>query len=93
MNIESVIYLTNIVIGVILAVLATHYWLQQRSSDVMRCWALAAWIMVGADIMFAARPLLPYVVGRIGPTLLVTVGLVVLLGGAQRTAEIGRAHV
>ena len=86
MNQESVIYLTNIVIGVILASLATHYWREQRQSGVMRCWALAAWIMTLADVLFAARPLLPYAFGRLLPTLCVTVGHVVLLFGAQQTA-------
>jgi hypothetical protein len=86
MNIESVIYLTNIVIGVILASLTTHYWRQQRSSGLMRCWALAAWIMTVADVMFAARPLMPYALGRLAPTLSVTAGLIVLLYGAQLTA-------
>lgn len=86
MNIESVIYLTNIVIGVILATLMTHYWLQQRSSAIMRCWAIAAWIMTAADIFFAARPVLPFAVGRLLPTLSVTFGHVVLLFGAQHSA-------
>lgn len=86
MNLESVIYLTNIVIGVILATLATHYWREQRSSGAMQCWAVAAWILTLADVSFAARPVLPYALGRLLPTLSVTVGHVVLLFGAQRTA-------
>jgi len=86
MNQESIIYLTNIVIGVILASLATRYWREQRPSGVMQCWALAAWILTAADVMFAARPLLPHALGRLLPTLFVTAGHVVLFLGAQQTA-------
>ncbi len=86
MDLQPVIYLTNIVIGVILATLATHYWREQKQSGVMRYWAAAAWTMTVADVFFAARPLLPTVVGRLAPTLTVTIGLLVLLIGAQRTA-------
>ena len=74
MNLESVIYLTNIVIGVILATLTTHYWREQRQSGVMQYWAAAAWILTAADVVFAARPILPYVVDRLVPTLGVTIG-------------------
>ena len=86
MNLESVIYLTNIVIGVILASLATHYWREQRQSGLLLCWALAAWVMTVADVLFAARPVLPHALGRLLPTLCVTVGHVILLFGAQQTA-------
>jgi hypothetical protein len=86
MDLQPVIYLTNIVIGVILATLATHYWREQRSSRALKCWATAAWVMTIADVFFAARPFLPLAVGQLAPTLSVTVGLVVLLMGAQLTA-------
>jgi hypothetical protein len=85
MNQETVTYLTNIVIGVILAALATHYWKERRQSGVLACWALAAWILTVADVLFAARPLLPHPLGRLLPTLCVTIGQAVLLVGAQRT--------
>jgi hypothetical protein len=86
MNEESVIYLTNIVIGVILASLATRYWLEQRQSGTMQCWAAAAWILVVADVLFAMRPVMAFALGRLLPTLCVTAGHIVLLLGAQRTA-------
>jgi hypothetical protein len=86
MNLESVIYLTNIVIGVILASLTTHYWREQRQSGLLLCWALAAWTMTVADVLFAARPVLPHAFGRLLPTLCVTVGHIILLFGAQQTA-------
>jgi hypothetical protein len=88
LNQETVTYLTNIVIGVILAALATNYWRQQRHSNVLTCWAIAAWVMTVADMLFAARPLLPHAVGRLLPTLCVTIGHAVLLIGAQQTARL-----
>jgi hypothetical protein len=86
MNQETVTYLTNIVIGVILAALATHYWRQQPRSAVFRCWVLAAWIMTLADILFALRPILPHALGRLLPTVCVTIGHAVLYFGARQTA-------
>lgn len=77
-------------IGVILASLATQYWRQRRQSGVLACWALAAWIMTVADVLFAARPVLPHALGRLLPTLCVTVGHLVLLFGAQQTAGMTR---
>ncbi len=84
---ETAIYLTNIVIGVILAGLMTHYWLRQDRPVTMRYWMLSAWVMTFADIFFAVRPELPHWVGRIIPTLLVTIGQAGLFLGAQRTAD------
>ncbi len=87
---ETVTYLTNIVIGVILAGLLTHFWIRQDRPPTMRYWMLAAWIMTAADVFFAARPELPHWLGRLLPTLLVTIGHATLLLGAQRTASIPR---
>ncbi len=84
---ETAIYLTNIVLGTILACLMTHYWLRQGRPLTMRYWMLSAWVMTAADILFAARPELSYWIGRIFPTLLVTVGQAGLFLGAQRTAD------
>ncbi len=88
LNQETVTYLTNIVIGVILAALTTNYWRQQRRSSIITCWVVAAWIMTLADVLFAARPLLTHTLGRLLPTLGVTVGHAVLLLGAQQTARL-----
>jgi len=85
---ETVTYLSNLIIVTILACLITHYWLRQGRSAAMRYWMLAAWIMTLADILFAARPELPRWVGRIAPTLLVTVGHAGLLLGARKTAAL-----
>jgi len=83
---ETVTYLSNIVIVTILACLITHYWLRQGRSAAMGFWMLSAWVMVMADALFAARPELPYWVGRVAPTLLVTVGQAGLFFGARKTA-------
>jgi hypothetical protein len=85
---ETVIYLTNTIIVVILATLITQHWLVQGRTAPMRAWMVAAWVMVVADVFFAARPALPEWMGRIIPTLLVTVGQVALLVAARRTAEL-----
>lgn len=87
---ETATYLTNIVIGVILGGLMTHYWLRQGRPAPMRYWMLAAWIMTTADVLFAARPMLAPGVGRLAPTLLVTLGQAALYLGAQRTARVPR---
>ena len=88
---ETITYLTNIVIGVILAGLLTHYWQQQGRPPTMRYWMLAAWVMTVADVMFALRPELPHWLARLGPTLLVTVGHCALCLGAERTAGLPRS--
>lgn len=87
---ETITYLTNIVIGAILAGLLTHYWWRQGRSPTMRYWMVSAWVMTAADIFFAVRPELPYWAAKLIPTLLVTVGHVALFLGAQRTAHLSR---
>jgi len=87
---DTVIYVTNILIGGILAGLMTHHWLRQGHTESVRYWMLAAWVMTAADVLFAARPGLPYWMARIFPTLLVTVGHGVLLLGAEKTAGLSR---
>ena len=87
---ETVTYLTNIVIGCILAGLMTHYWLREGRSATMRYWMVAAWLMTLADVLFAARPALTPWIGRLAPTLLVTLGHAWLFLGTQRTAKVPR---
>lgn len=84
---ESVTYLTNTVIGVILAGLLMQAWWRAGRSGPLRFWMAAAWIMVAADVLFALRPDLPYWFSRLGPTLLVTMGHATLLLGARATAH------
>lgn len=86
---ETAIYFVNIIIGIILAAMMTHQWLRSGRAANMLSWMVAAWVMTTADVFFALRPELPYWLGRILPTILITVGHGVLLFGAQQTA--GRA--
>lgn len=83
---ETVIYVVNLVIGAILASLMTHHWQLAGRGKSMGYWMVAAWVMTGADILFAVRPEMPNWFGRFFPTLLVTVGQGVLLLGARHTA-------
>ncbi len=86
--VETVIYLTNIVICAIIATLVTDAWRRGQHHSSMRYWMIAAWIMLAADILFASRPLLPPSVGRTLPTLLVTMGQATLLVGARIHSEL-----
>jgi len=88
---ETITYLTNIVIGVILAGLLLHYWLRQNRPATMRYWMLGAMVMTAADVFFALRPELPRWMARTVPTALVTLGHIALFLGAQRTAHQPRA--
>jgi hypothetical protein len=85
---ETVTYLTNIVIVVILASLITHHWLRQGHSNAMRWWMIAAWVLAAADVLFAARPILTDWIARIVPTALVTAGHAGLYFGARKSADL-----
>jgi len=87
MDQESTIYLTNIVIGVILSGLMTHYWLANSRNEAMRAWTIAAWTMVAADVCFAARPQSSEIFARFVPTIMVTIGQTALVLGASATAR------
>jgi hypothetical protein len=86
-NQETVTYLTNIVIGVILGALATNYWRRRRLPTVAT-WVVAVWLLTIADVLFATRQIMSPGVGRLLPTWFVTLGHAVLLIGAQKTAQI-----
>ena len=87
MELETVIYFTNTIICAIIAVLMTDAWLQSNQRVSLRYWMIAAWVMLVADILFAARPLMLDMVGRILPTILVTVGHAALFIGTRVHAE------
>lgn len=87
MEIETVIYLTNTIICAIIAVLMTDAWSQSNHRRSLLFWMVAAWVMLVADILFAARPYMPDMVGRILPTVLVTVGHAALFVGARVHAD------
>jgi hypothetical protein len=84
---ETVSYLTNFTIGIILAGLMTHYWARQGRSQAMQYWMISAWVMTLADVLFAIRPELPYWLSRLAPTLLVTVGHAGLFLSAKVTSR------
>lgn len=90
MQTDTIIYVTNILIGTILAGLMTHHWMRQEHSMSVRYWMLAAWVMTAADVFFASRPVLAPWIARIVPTLLVTVGQGVLFLGAEKTGNLTR---
>lgn len=90
MNQETVTYLTNLVIGSILAGLITNFWWHHRQISAMRYWMISAWIMTVADILFAARPILPHSLARTLPTLMVTLGQAGLFLGVQQTVGVAR---
>lgn len=83
---ETVTYLTNIIICAIIAVLMSHHWLRNGRAADVRYWMISAWVMTVADVLFAARPLLPHWLDRTAPTLLVSVGHALLLLSAEKTA-------
>ena len=86
MSHESLVYAINLAIAAILAAILTEYWRRAGRGSGLGVWASGAWIMSVADLLFATRPWLPVWAGRSVPTLLVTVGLGVLLMGAQHSA-------
>ncbi len=86
---ETVVYAINLIIGAILAVLLTQHWRLAGRESSLGFWMAAAWTMTAADLLFAMRPSLPYWVGRFFPTLLVTVGQVILLLWSMRTSGRG----
>lgn len=83
---ESLLYSINLAVAAILAALLTHYWWRAERGTGLGAWALAAWTMAAADLVFALRPQLPYGVARFLPTLMVTGGMAVLMIAAERSA-------
>ena len=87
MGLETVIYITNIIICAIIALLMTDHWVSTGRTQGMRFWMYAAWVMLVADVLFALRPSLPFWMDRIAPTLLVTIGQTALFVGARVNAS------
>lgn len=85
---ESFVYAINCTIAAILAAILGEYWRRSGRTSGLGIWTAGAWTMAVADLLFATRPWLPMWAGRLVPTLLVTVGLAVLLLGAQ--VSVGR---
>ena len=88
MSQETVIYLVNLLIGVILAGVLSQYWRLEASGQSLQLWIVAAWTLAAADLFFVGRSMLPQgMVPRFLPTITVTCGHALLLLAAQHTAE------
>ncbi|MBL0937768.1 MAG: hypothetical protein IBJ03_02675 [Gemmatimonadaceae bacterium] len=88
MSQETIVYLVNLIIGLILAGVMSQYWRLEAAGMSLRPWIVAAWTLSAADLLFVLRSGLPAdVVPRMLPTLMVTVGHITLLIAAQRSAE------
>lgn len=87
MSQETVVYLINLLIGVILAGVMSQYWRLESSGQSLHLWIVAAWTLTAADLLFVARSMLPPdAVPRMVPTITVTCGHALLLLAAQRSA-------
>lgn len=82
-----VVYSVNLIIGAILAGVMSRHWRLEARGGAVRYWILAAWTLTAADLMFVLRSAYPNVIVRMVPTLMVTVGLLVVIFAAQRTME------
>lgn len=83
---ETMAYLVNLMIGVIVAALLTHHWRLSGRDRELGYWMAAGWVMTVAYVVFAVWPSLHLPLGRVFPTLMVTAGHGILLVGARRTA-------
>jgi hypothetical protein len=84
MSPTQAIYLVNVLICAILALLMTNYWRRSDREPSLGTFMASAWVLLVADIVFYLRDDLAYWAGRSIPTVLVTVGQVFLLVGARR---------
>jgi hypothetical protein len=87
MNDATIVYTVNLMIGAILAGVMSRYWRLEARGGSLRYWIVAAWTLTAADLLFVLRGAYPEIVVRMLPTLMVTVGQLVLLFAAQRTTE------
>ena len=87
MNDVVIVYTINLIIGAILAGVMSRYWRLAARGGSLRYWIVAAWTLTAADLFFLLRTAYPDVVVRMIPTLMVTVGQLVLIFAAQRTTE------
>jgi len=87
MNDLRIVYAVNLIIGAILAGVMSRYWRLEAQRGSLRYWIVAAWTLTAADFIFVLRASYPDVVVRMIPTLMVTVGQLVILFAAKRTTE------
>lgn len=81
---EAVVYTVNLVIGLILAAVMSQHWRLEAGGLSLRYWIIAAWVLTGADLLFAVRGAIDAPFARALPTLTVTAGHAVLLLAAQQ---------
>lgn len=84
------IFLSNTLIGIVLASQITQYWWRRQKDRAIFHWMMGAWILTASDAVFAARRTLPVLLGLLLPTLLVSIGHGVLFLGAQQAAGLAR---
>lgn len=87
MNDAGIVYTVNLIIGAILAGVMSRHWRLEARGGALRYWIVAAWTLTAADLFFVLRAAFPSDVMRMVPTLMVTVGQLVLIFAAQRTTE------
>jgi hypothetical protein len=83
---ERLLYLVNLVVGLILAGLMTQHWRLEVGGARLREWIVAAWLLTAADLLFLLRVGVTDPLLRSAPTLLVTAGHLALVLAAQATA-------
>lgn len=86
MSPTKAVYLVNVLICAILALLLTYHWRRANRERSLGTFTAAAWVLLVADLLFYMREDLPYWVGRFFPTLSVTLGQAILLVAARRLA-------
>lgn len=85
MNDPKIVYSVNLIIGAILAGVMSRHWRRVPTGSALHYWIVAAWTLTVADLLFVLRATFPYEATRMIPTLMVTVGQLVLIFAAQRT--------
>jgi len=86
MSDDAIVYVLNLVLGVILAAVMTRHRQLGTAGGTLRHWILAAWFLAGADLLFVLRAELPSLMPRMVPTLGVTAGHMLLLRAARLAA-------
>lgn len=84
MSPTQAIYLVNVLICAVLALLLTFLWKRTDRERSLGTFMATAWFLLAADVSFFIRASLPFWAGRFFPTLFVTVGQILLLMGANR---------
>lgn len=80
---DSIVYIINLIIGLILAGVMSRHWRLEVGGRALQSWIVAAWVLTLADLLFVLRAQFPDSLPRPLPTLMVTAGHLVLLLAAQ----------